>query len=381
MKILHVTDTFEPSTGGIEVLVRGLADRQAAAGHEVAVLTRTPGLPDDPRDGGIGPVVVVRDPGRTAALVAEADAVHVHVSAYSPVALRAMEAAAHRGIPVVATVHSMWRGGWPVARAAASTRGWFDLPVQWSAVSEVAAGPVRKALAPRSVIVLPNAVDTAVWAGTPTLTAATGTDVAAGDAVTTRPGEHVVTVVAIMRMARRKRPLPLLAVLARARALVPDDVAIRCVLVGEGPQLTAVRRIVAGSRLASWVVVPGHLDHEALRALYRDADIFLAPSRFESFGIAALEARAAGLAVIGRSGTGLAEFVVDDVDGWLVGSDRQMAHRLARFCSDPVVRERLRTHNRSVPPVFDWADALGRADYAYRSAGLPALPRTPRMSG
>ena len=44
MRIVHVTDAFQPQLGGIEVHVSDLATRQAAAGHEVHVVTTTPGL-------------------------------------------------------------------------------------------------------------------------------------------------------------------------------------------------------------------------------------------------------------------------------------------------------------------------------------------------
>ena len=162
MKILHATDTYAPTVGGIEVLVHDLAAHQVAAGHEVTVLTRTPGLTGVSSSG----VVVVRDPRAGRTLVAEADTVHAHVSAISPLALRTAELAAVQRIPVVATVHSMWAGAWPVFRAAALARGWAGLSIQWTAVSEAAADPVRRALGGRPVLVLPNAVDTTLWAPT-----------------------------------------------------------------------------------------------------------------------------------------------------------------------------------------------------------------------
>jgi alpha-1,6-mannosyltransferase len=47
-------------------------------------------------------------------------------------------------------------------------------------------------------------------------------------------------------------------------------------------------------------------DREALAALYGDHDVFLAPGAYETFGLAALEAAAAGLVIVGpdRGGTG-----------------------------------------------------------------------------
>ena len=44
MLIVHVSDCYAPRTGGIESQVGDLASRQAAAGHEVHVLTATLGV-------------------------------------------------------------------------------------------------------------------------------------------------------------------------------------------------------------------------------------------------------------------------------------------------------------------------------------------------
>jgi glycosyltransferase involved in cell wall biosynthesis len=361
MRILHATDTYGPHLGGIEVLVRTLAHSQAAAGHQVAVLTRTPGPPSPSGS----PVEVHRDLSSLRSLVAQADVVHSHVSAYSPLALRAVEAGARDCVPSLATVHSVWGSAWPLFRAAAAVRGWTDLPIRWAAVSEVAAGPVRQAFG-CDVLVVPNAVHTGYWAQQPT----------------PRRSDRV-TIVSVMRMSRRKRPFQLLTALRRARDVVPARISIEAVLVGDGPLRDAVDRRISRLGLAAWVHTPGDLSHERLRALYRDADIFVAPATLESFGLAALEARAAGLAVVGRSGTGVTEFVEHGVDGLLAGSDQELSDHLAGLCTDAPTRRRIVHHNHAVPPLLDWAHVgeLNTAAYTHAGAvtGLRPTPRTPPL--
>jgi len=51
VKILHVTDSYLPTIGGIELHIRDLADRQQAAGHDVAVVARS-GAAGTPADAG-----------------------------------------------------------------------------------------------------------------------------------------------------------------------------------------------------------------------------------------------------------------------------------------------------------------------------------------
>ena len=348
MRILHATDTFGPTLGGIEVMVQQLATAQARAGHDVTVLTRTPGTDRSPAPGVAG---VCRRPDRLGALVHAADVVHGHVSAWSPLALSALAEGARADLPAVATVHSMWGAAWPAFRAGAVLAGWSGRRVQWAAVSDAAARPVRRALPGREVLVIPNAVDTAYWAPRKPARPRSG-----------------VTVVAVGRMHRRKRPLRLLSVLEQARALVPGDTGFRAVVVGDGPQHAAFCREVAARGLQSWVEAPGDLSHERIRALYDDADVFVAPATLESFGIAALEARTAGLVVLARRGTGVGSFVTHGLDGLLSGSDAQMAEHLALLCTDDGTRLRMATHNRATVPPLDWADVLHHHDHAYAAA-------------
>ncbi len=352
MRILHATDTYSPTVGGIEVLVHDLAARQAAAGHAVTVLTRTAGPIGVDSNG----VVVVRDVRAARTLVAQADTVHSHVSAISPLALRAAEIAAAQWIPVVATVHSMWTGTWPLFRATSMARGWADLPIQWAAVSEAASDPVRRALGGRPVLVLPNAVDTALWAPADAGTAPS------------EPGGRPVTIVSVMRMTRRKRPMQLLAGLRRLRASLPQDVGVRVVLVGDGPLLAHLRGRISSWGMQGWVETPGALAHQQIRALYERADVFVAPATLESFGIAALEARASGLVVVARAGTGVADFVADGVEGLLARTDAELVGQLALLCTDAAARTRIQRHNAAVRPAHGWSDVLWRTAYAYDAA-------------
>jgi glycosyltransferase involved in cell wall biosynthesis len=366
VKILHATDTYAPTVGGIEVLVHDLAAHQVAAGHQVTVLTRTAGVTGVDANG----VMVVRDVRAARRLVSEADLVHSHVSAISPLALKTAEKAAAQRVPVVATLHSMWTGTWPLYRATSAVRGWEDLRIQWAAVSEATADPLRRALRGRSVLVLPNAVDTAKWV--PAAIDPTSDEQVGGSAADDGP----VTIVSVMRMKGRKRPMHLLAALRRMRAAVPPEVEVRALLIGDGPRLGQVRRRISGWGMQDWVEAPGALSHHEIRGLYERAHVFVAPATLESFGIAALEARTAGLAVVARSGTGVADFVSDGVEGLLAVDDAEMAAHLAMLCTDAGVRTRIQRHNAGVRPAYDWSDVLWRTAYAYDAAAELAAGAT-----
>jgi glycosyltransferase involved in cell wall biosynthesis len=360
VRIAHVTDFYLPRLGGIELHVHDLAVRQQAAGHQVEVLTSTPGGPDDV------PVRRITEVFRYPSAVhpgaprlvggllraGQYDVVHVHVGVLSPLSFAAVAAASSAGFPVVVTLHSLLSPYQPAFRALDAVTGWSDWPVQWTAVSDVAADAVRALVGPRrSVLVLPNGIDPARWRIQPA----------------PRSPDQVV-VAAVMRLATRKRPLPLLRMLRRTRAQLPSTVDLRAVVVGEGSLRPALERYLRRHRMTGWVELPGRLTRDRIRQVFERTDVFVAPAVLESFGIAALEARCAGLPVLARSGCGIGTFVEHDRDGLLAGSDAQMTRDLIRLAGDPRERERLAAGSRLSPPDLGWTAVLRRTNGAYAAA-------------
>jgi glycosyltransferase involved in cell wall biosynthesis len=159
----------------------------------------------------------------------------------------------------------------------------------------------------------------------------------------------------------------LIPILRDARKLMPVEARVRATIAGDGPLLNRARRQLVEDGI-DWVQLVGRLPRTELPALYASADIFVQPTVAESFGLAALEARAAGLAVVGRTGSGLSEFVFDGLNGYLCDDDKGMAQALARLVSEPATLQRFREYNRMSPPMQSWAHALESLDIAYTAA-------------
>ena len=349
VRIVHVTDRFLPRVGGIELHVADVAARQAAAGDEVVVLTSE--QPSSGADRLTG--VTVRTRGSARTLEAEAcDVVHVHVSLWSPFAYEALRDCVRMGIPVVVTVHSLWGRYRPVLHLADLLVGWSTWPVAWTAVSEVAAAPLRHVARGRiEVAVVPNGIDVDGWQLEPA-----------------QRDEYEIVVVAVTRLAVRKRGLALLRALRRARRLLPSDVRIRAVIVGDGSQRWILRgwnRLLGSD---AWIELPGRLGHDEIRELFRRADVFVAAARLESFGIAALEARCAALPVVAFAGNGIESFVRHGRDGLLATSDRDLARAIARLAAQPDRRLDLATRARESVARFAWDVVLAQTSGEYERA-------------
>lgn len=377
MKVALLSDCYLPRLGGIEVQVHDLAQALRAAGHEVEVFTATTGpdgerhgaclLEDDvpvhrmaiPLPGGV-PVNPFAPPEVRRRLAAGGfDVAHVHMGVVSPFATDMVGVALGIGLPTAVTWHCVIDRSAPAFRLLGRAGRWAARGAALSAVSTMAAARIRL-VAGRDVPVgvLGNGIDAAAWARP-------------ADLAARAPGASV-RVVSALRLTRRKRPLAALQVLREARRLLDPGVALSATLLGEGPQRPALERYLARHDMG-WVSMPGRVSREELRRLHWDSDLYLTTTRLEAFGIAALEARTAGLPVVARRGTGADDFVEDGVAGLLADDDEGLASALARLAGDPALRARIAEHNRTQAPEQDWpgvvAATLGEYDRAMRAGG------------
>jgi glycosyltransferase involved in cell wall biosynthesis len=137
------------------------------------------------------------------------------------------------------------------------------------------------------------------------------------------------------------------------------------VIVGDGPLRGATERHLRRHGMAGWVELPGRLTRPQIKEMFARADVFVAPATLESFGIAALEARCAGLPVLARSQGGIGEFICDGREGVLVDSDHAMADAIVALATDEGTRARIAAHNRTTMPPVSWPDVLARTEEFY----------------
>ncbi len=132
-----------------------------------------------------------------------------------------------------------------------------------------------------------------------------------------------------------KRPMDCVDILAKVRA---EGVNARLVMVGDGPELSAVR--YHGEQLG----MNGNVVYVGKQANIADylgvADVFLLPSELESFGLAALEAQACEVPVVATRIGGIPEVVNDGESGFLsdVGDVDKMSVDTLKLLSDETLR-------------------------------------------
>ena len=139
------------------------------------------------------------------------------------------------------------------------------------------------------------------------------------------------------------------ASLVRAWRLVIDArPGAKLAIAGQGSQHPALLKLIADLQLQSHVRILGFRDD--IPALYAEADLaLLAPVAGESFGIALLEAYAAGRCCVATDVGGVKDLVVNGETGFLVPprDERALAAAALAALGDAALRERLARAGRA----------------------------------
>ena len=139
----------------------------------------------------------------------------------------------------------------------------------------------------------------------------------------------------ILMHASNFRPVKRTEDVVRVFARVQERVPAKLVLIGDGPEMMNVQRMVKDLDIGGSVHFLGEQDQ--LEPLLSCADLFLLPSEQESFGLTALEAMNCGVPVIATDIGGLPELVVHGETGYLypVGETEKMADAAIELLLDP----------------------------------------------
>jgi len=115
------------------------------------------------------------------------------------------------------------------------------------------------------------------------------------------------------------------------------------VVVGDGDHRPLLEDLAARLGVQPKVRFVGHVDERELKEFYRQAELFVMPSRQEGFGLVFLEAMAFGKPVVGGAFGGIPEIVVEGVTGYVVeyGNVEALAGRLICLLTNEGLRRRM----------------------------------------
>jgi len=132
----------------------------------------------------------------------------------------------------------------------------------------------------------------------------------------------------------------------------------------EMARIDALRRDLGLGELVRFV---GSLPQDTLPYWYNAAEFVVVPSRYESFGLVALEAMACGAPVIASDVGGLSTLVRDGRTGFLVPDNdpQALADKLAPLLALPEIRDTLGEHGVATAEAYGWPVIAERVEQLY----------------
>ena len=323
MKIAIVTDAWSPQINGVVTTLVDLRQRLMAFGHEIVVVEpstfrriRCPGYPEIE--------LAWRPQAVVDRMLDDARPDAIHVATEGPLGLAARSYCVHRGIVFTTAFHSRF----PEFLTAA-----FRIPAAWGYAA------MRRFHAPSAGVMVPSR--------------STADILRARGFANVRPWSHGIDLARFRAVAVASSDLPRPVFLYVGRvspeknleAFLRLDLPGSKVVCGGGPLLSRYRRRYPDVR---W---RGPVARQALAPIYSDADVFVYPSRTDTFGLVMLEAMACGTPVAAYPVPGPLDVVGDSGGGILDGDLRRAA---LRALDVP------RAHARERAMAFDWDDVARR---------------------
>lgn len=352
----------DPHAGGVGRYTYDLACGLHDLGHRVTILTES----DVPvRRERLGFEVAGITPGAPSRLFGQSPVLAQNL-AYAEAVLRWLQAKGEAGVRFDVVHASNWGlesagvaqyGAWPLVlmlvtplERVIEAEGW-SLTQDLSANIELDQWTIEHAtrvLAP-SAGVLDSYGSRASWSGRSVNSVALGTLPAPG--IAGRPEGKPFGRRRLLFVGRLERRKGIHLLLEALPALLERHPDWQCDLVGNKTLLSnpgatfeaEFRERHAGAAWIDRVAFHGAVSDDALQSFYRAADVFVAPSLYESFGLIYLEAMQHGVPVVGCRTGGVPDVVTHEQDGLLVppGDAEALGSALDRLMSDETLRTSL----------------------------------------
>ncbi len=395
MRIIEVEYLGPPALGGVEKVVETLSRRFLTAGHEAEIwctdFISFGGPKHEAGTASVDGLIVRRFPagrsrfvlvdpyhvywsGLDAALLEEGargSVIHLHPfpSYHVLMSFPALKA----GAPIVITPHheveslrryrKLWRGKWQLKSILIAARRFPRLCLGVHTSLEETFWTEEAGWPKEQIKVIPNGVDLAEF------------DNAPASEIETAKSSWPKGEIRLLFVGRLS-PAKGIDTLLRAVAQTPE-----ASLLVVGPDAGARDDLMKLQRelgLQDRVTLTGALPRDEVCAAFRAADISLLPSRFgENFGIAAIEAMAAGKPVVVSDCGGLPTIVKHEKNGLIfpAGAVDALRDALKRLIASEDLRRRLAQAGRkSVEANYTW-QRVAQEYLALFSAAIAAAPK------
>lgn len=139
-------------------------------------------------------------------------------------------------------------------------------------------------------------------------------------------------------------------------------------MAGSGELRSQLEALTQQLGLMRHISFAGAIEHRRIPEFLADVDIFVMPSIWEAFGVAAVEAQAMGIPVVATNVGGIPKVVLDGETGILVEprNSEQLAQAILTLIEDPALRRQMGERGRKhVLANYRWEDNAALMERLY----------------
>ena len=154
----------------------------------------------------------------------------------------------------------------------------------------------------------------------------------------------------------------------KAALKVMESSVAQLLVVGDGNQMTSIKRICARQGLMNDCHFTGYIhSKEKLVELYSISNVFITGSTIETQGLVLLEAAASGLPIVGVDATCIPELVHDNKNGFLtpINDVNSMAYAIRRIIDSESLARKMGSVSREIAYDHDFKYSLSKYESLY----------------
>ncbi|WP_252731773.1 glycosyltransferase [Psychrosphaera sp. F3M07] len=135
------------------------------------------------------------------------------------------------------------------------------------------------------------------------------------------------------RVSKEKGLFDLPSILTAAKQQLPE---LKIVVAGTGPASDELKQALPDATFVGWQ------NKTQLAQLYLSLDLFIFPSKFDTFGNVILESFTHGMPVLAYNCKGPKDIIEDGINGFLVDNKEQMTNKVLEYFTNPTLQDEMK---------------------------------------
>ncbi|OGE03728.1 hypothetical protein A3B51_00625 [Candidatus Curtissbacteria bacterium RIFCSPLOWO2_01_FULL_41_18] len=172
------------------------------------------------------------------------------------------------------------------------------------------------------------------------------------------------TIICVSRLIKYKNLKTLIFAFAHLNTMLPTS---RLIIIGSGPEEKSLKNLAKSLNISSKVKFLSNLTRSQLISLYKSSHVFCLPSLVEGFGIATIEAAAAGLPYVNSDIPIQKEVTRNGQGGFLVDPKKPLAfsQKFYKLLTKPHLYQEKSTQAKHLSANYQWQVIAQKTESVY----------------